>query len=638
MITQESIGKVQFDVIIKEVQSYAIGEYSKEIIKKAELESNLMAVETKQQETAEARIIVDSGQYVPFMGLPHIHSLMQQVEKGLLLQPNELVEVADFLRSNRMIKKFFEKNRHQTLLLYGYSKNLSDFSDIEESIYSKIRHSKITDDASNILRKVRKQLKEKEQEIEAKLWKFIRHPQNKKKIQESLVIKKEERYTIPVKSSYKNTIQGNIVEQSNKGTTVYVEPSAVTKLNEQLMMLKAEEQAEEYQILAELTGYINEKEESINQAIEMVTFFDVIFARAKYSKAINGITPLVNKEERIKVVQGKHPLLFEEAVPLDFSLGMNYRGLVITGANAGGKTVVLKTIGLLTLMTMFGLQIPAEEGTEIAVLDQFYVDIGDQQNIENALSTFSGHMKNIAEILNKVGRHTLVCLDEIGSGTEPNEGAGLAIAILETLYQNGSLVVATTHYGEIKRFSEEHEDFTPAAMAFDEDTLAPQYLLQVGKTGDSQALYIAKKMNMSQSLIKQAAVFIREKTYPTVKKEFVHLERQKNRSSIVAKEDRYKKGDRISLTETKEVGLVFTDEGMDTIQVFVNEEIKEILRKRTRLQASAGLLYPEGYDLDSLFIDFQTRKRARDLERGSKKARKELEKEAKIRRSKRNRE
>jgi dsDNA-specific endonuclease/ATPase MutS2 len=638
MINQESIKKIQFDYIIKEVASYAIGEYSKEQIKKTQLDSNLMAVETKQQETAEARTIVDSGQYVPFMGLPHIRSFMSQVKKGYLLQPHELIEVADFLRSNRMIKNFFEKNRYQTPLLFGYSKNLTDFLEVEESIYSKIKHLKIIDDASSTLRKVRKQMNEKEQEIESKLWKFIRHPQNKKKIQESLVIKKEERYTIPIKSSYKNMIQGNIVEQSNKGTTVYVEPTSVTKLNEQLVLLKAEEQAEEYQILAELTGYVSEQEKNIMHAIEMVTFFDIIFARAKYSKMIEGVTPLVNKEERVRIIQGKHPLLFHEAVPLDFSLGVDYRGLVITGANAGGKTVVLKTVGLLTLMTMFGLQIPAQKGTEIAVLDQFYVDIGDQQNIENALSTFSGHMKNIADILKKAGRHTLVLLDEVGSGTEPNEGAGLAIAILENLYQKGSLVVATTHYGEIKRFAEEHKDFIPAAMAFDEDTFTPQYLLQVGKTGDSQALSIARKMNMSEALIQQAANYIKEKTYPLSKKEFSVIVRHESKPSIVSKEDRYQKGDRILLKESKEVGLVFADEGRATVQVLIQEEIQEVLRKRIELQASAQVLYPDGYDLDSLFVDFQTRKRARDLERGSKKARKELEKEARSRREQRKKE
>lgn len=265
-----------------------------------------------------------------------------------------------------MIQKFFEKNQFQTPLLYHYSKGLESFLNIEEMIYQKIHHQKIADDASSTLRKLRKQISDKEKEIETRLSKFLSNPKNKTMIQESLIINKNEHYTIPIKSSYKNKVAGNIVEQSNKGTTAYIEPAAVTKLNEQISLLKTQEQAEEFQVLAELTGYLNEMEASIDESIELVTVFDIIFARAKYSRFISGVTPLVNKDEKITIIQGKHPLLKGESVPLDFELGKSYRGLVITGANAGGKTVVLKTVGLLTVMTMFGLQIPAQTGTEIA--------------------------------------------------------------------------------------------------------------------------------------------------------------------------------------------------------------------------------------------------------------------------------
>ncbi|EGO2587740.1 endonuclease MutS2 [Enterococcus faecalis] len=635
-MNHETIQKLQFTTILKEVQTRAIGEYSKERLAKMVPATRLETVQSRLTETTEARLIIDSGQHVPFMGLSQITRLLQQVKKGLILTPNELIEVADFLRSSQRIQKFFEKNQYQTPRLFSYSQHLADFRAIEEQIYTKIHNQKVATDASRQLRKIRRQINECQQEIETKVTKFLRNKNNQLYIQENMMVKKGEHYTVPIKASYKNKVSGTIIEQSNKGQTVFIEPVAISKLNEQLTLLKAEETAEEYQILAELTGLINEQERLVDQAVDTMTTLDIIFARGKYSREIGGITPKVNKEERLRIVQGKHPLLLEHAVPLTFSLGAEYRGLVITGANAGGKTVVLKTVGLLTVMTQFGLQIPAQAGTEIPVLDEIFVDIGDQQNLENALSTFSGHMKNIAEMLRNVKRHTLVLLDEIGSGTEPNEGAGLAIAIMETMYQKGALVVATTHYGEIKRFAQEHDDFVPAAMAFDRETLTPKYQLKIGEVGDSQALWIARKMKMEPQLIEKAAHYIQRKEYPTNRSLFKPLKAKETTfTTFVEETDRYQKGDRVLLTETQQIGLVFTDEGEQEIQVFVNDKIENVPRRRLKLQAKAQDLYPQDYDLESLFTDFHERKKLKDIERGSKKAQKQLRKEAEKRAARR---
>ncbi|MGM0213537.1 endonuclease MutS2 [Enterococcus sp. AZ109] len=631
-MNNETINHLQFNRIIEEIQSRAIGNYSKERIAEMKPQSNLATVRAWQKETQEARLIIDSSQHVPFMGLSQIDHLISQVKKGMLLTPPELIEAADFLRSSRMITKFFEKNQYQTPLLYNYAKELPQLLAVEEEIYQKIHNHKVSDDASKNLRRVRKQVNETEREIQDKLLKFLRHPNNKTMLQEALIIKKGEHYTVPIKASYKNKIAGTIVEQSGNGQTAFIEPNTVSKLNERHAMLKAEEVAEEYQVLAELTGLLAENESVIDFAIETITAFDVIFARAKYSRDLNGVTPDVNKSEVIQIKKGRHPFLPKDAVPLDFNLGEKYRGLVITGANAGGKTVVLKTVGLLTLMTMIGLQIPAQAGTKIAVLDHLFVDIGDQQNLENALSTFSGHMHNIAQILNQVKRNTLILLDEIGSGTEPNEGAALAVAIMESMYENGGLVVATTHYGEIKRFAEIHEDFVPAAMAFDRDTLTPKYLLQVGEIGDSQALWIAKKMHMSKGLIQQAQKYIHQKDYRTSKQTFAKTEEpslfKKEKALIL-----FQKGDRVQLTETETIGLVYHDEGESQLAVLVKDEINNVPRQRVKLLMAAQELYPADYDLDSLFIDYHTRKKNRDLDRGSKQAQKQLDKEMRERRT-----
>lgn len=629
-MNQTMLMKLQYNQIIEKIQEKAIGEHSKALIADWLPPSDLATVQKRQTETKEARIILDSSQHVPFMGLSRIVLLMDQVRKGLILTPSDLVECGDFLRSSRLIMKFFEKNQYQTPTLYAYSRYLPDLMEIETAIETKISNQKIVDTATTQLAKIRRKKIEVQKEIQEKLMKFIRHSKNKEMIQESMIVKKGEHYTVPIKASYKNKVAGTLIEESNKGQTAFIEPSAVSKLNEQLNQLVMEETMEEYQILAELTGYLAENETLIDQAIETITVLDCIFSRGKYSREINGITPKVNKTEYIHLIEGRHPFLPDDAIPLNFEIGETYRGLVITGANAGGKTVVLKTIGLLTLMAMLGLQVPAKEGTELAVFDHVFVDIGDQQNLENALSTFSGHLKNIGEMLPKVKRHTLVLFDEIGSGTEPNEGAALAVAIMDEMYRKGALVVATTHYGEVKRFAQEHEDFIPAAMAFDQESLSPLYRLIVGQVGESQALWIAQKMNLSATVLEKAQQYIDKAPFKTTRESF------SQQPKAVAKKIEalilYQKGDRVEWTENKKVGLVYQDDGQEEVQIFVEGQRVDVLRRRIRLLARREELYPQDYDLEQLFTDFHERKQERDLLRGSKKAHKRLDKEAKARR------
>ncbi|KRN92749.1 endonuclease MutS2 [Pediococcus stilesii] len=632
-MNQETLQKLQFDRIINDISKRVIGEHTKERLRQMKIATSIDIVKVRQQETSEARLIVDSGQHVPFMGLIQINRLMIQVEKGIILAPDELIEFADFLRSNRMIQNFFEKNKFQAPLLSKYGQALPNFLTVEDNIYEKIQKNQVADSASKKLRRFRQKLKEVEAEIEVKLQKFLRNSSNQTMIQERLIVQKEGRLTVPIKSSFKNKIDGAVIDQSRNGQTVFVEPQMVNRLNEQIENLKYQIEAEEYQVLAELTGSLSEQAVSIKNSIDAITMMDLIFARAKYGREYDGITPRVNKDEQINIIKGRHPFLGKKAVPLNFNLGKDYRGLVITGANAGGKTVVLKTVGLLTLMMMFGLQIPADSESELAVFDDIFVDMGDQQNLDNALSTFSGHMQNIASILRKVNRNTLILLDEIGSGTEPNEGAGLAIAIMESLYQKGGLLVATTHYGEIKNFAKQHEDFMPALMKFDQKTLTPKYQLQIGQSGDSQALWIARKMKMSKALIQTASKYIDTKNYANKKTIFSHQEGLEN-DKLTSNEVQYQKGDRVQLTFNGKTGLVFEDDGQSRVQVYVDRNIQSIIRRRIKLVNSATELYPNGYDLDQLFSDFHERKEIRDLERGSKIAQKKLDQSARERRNK----
>lgn len=410
-MNQETYNKTQFNQIKEKLMTYAISSYGKELIKRLQPNSHLEVVKKRLQETSEAKALLMANLHVPFMGLNNIEHLTNQVEKGFILEPIELLSYADFLRSSRLIQAFMQKNEFIAPLLARYSDSLQLFSMIEDEIYQVIRNNQVENDASRELRKVRRAIQECEKEIEAKLTSFLRNAQNKPKIQEAIVVKKNERYTIPIKATYKNQISGTIVDASSKGTTVFVEPTTVTKLNDKLYQLKMEEATEVYQILSTLTGLIAEQMVAIQSNLEVVAQYDMIFAKAKYSREINGIEPEINQDGIIEFVNVKHTLLGENAVPLNVTLGQEYRGLTITGPNAGGKTVVLKTVGLITLQTMIGLQIIADAGTNVGIFDQIFVDIGDQQSIENALSTFSGHMQNISEILAKTKRNSLILLD-----------------------------------------------------------------------------------------------------------------------------------------------------------------------------------------------------------------------------------
>lgn len=622
-MNNETYTKTQFNEIKQQLSSYAISSFGKKLIEGTQPHSKLSVVKKRLTETTEAKNLLDSNLHVPFMGLQSIEHITNQLEKGFVLTPQELLEYADFLRSLRLIQQFFEKNQSIAPTLNRYALGLNDFNEIEAEIYQVIRNGRIVDDASRELRRARRDIAETQDKIQELLKKFIR--QNKEKMQEAIITKRNDIFTVPIKAAYKKQVKGTIVELSSKGTTAYIEPSSVSRWNEQLTYHKLVEESEVYQILATLTGLLAEAFPLIQQNIEIIAEFDHIFARGKFSRELKGITPEINTDGYIHLVSATHPLI-EKAVPLDLTIGEEYRGLTITGPNAGGKTVVLKTVALMTLMTMIGLQIPAKDGTEIAIFDQIFVDIGDAQSIENALSTFSGHMQNISEILRQTHKNSLILLDELGSGTEPNEGAALAIAIMEEFYQKGSILITTTHYGEIKRFAEQHPDFITAAMDFDAEHLTPKYRLLIGQTGESNALWIAKKMAISDQIITKAQNYFTDRNYSLEKKSFKKKAKKQISESI---EMTYYKGDKVFLLEQQESALVYQEVPFtDNVTVFLNEQFVEVPKRRIKLEFRASELYPVDYELENLFEDFHRRKERRDIDRGSKKAQRKLKKEA----------
>lgn len=620
--------KLQYNELKDIVKSYCVSGLGKELLNKLEPSTSIKVVRNRLNETTEARAILDAEGHVPFFGISNIASTIQKLEKGMILDPEELVSVSDFLRGCRKIKKFMLDKEFFAPVLASYANSMTEYKSIEEEINFSIKGNSIDVAASKELKRIRNNIDSVDGKIKERLTKFLNSSANKKFIQEFFISKKDDRYTIPIKSSYKNQVAGSIIKASAKGSTVFIEPHTVTKLNAELAGLKAEEAVEEYQILATLSGMVLENIYSIKINMELISQYDMVFAKAKFSKSIDGIEPKLNDHGYIHLVNCKHPLLTGQVVPLHFKIGQEYRSLIITGPNAGGKTIVLKTIGLLTLATMSGLHIAGDKGTEIAIFENVFVDIGDNQSIENALSTFSSHMKNLSEIMRMSNNNTLLLFDEIGSGTEPNEGAALAISILEELYFAGCITVASTHYGEIKRFSEMHDDFMNAAMQFNSETLEPLYKLVIGKSGESNALWIANKMSVKEHVLKRAKEYMGNKEYALEKVNESKIRKPKFVQEKRESHYEYKIGDRVNLLDHDDFGIIYKEkDNFYNVVVYYNGEFVEVNVKRITLEVAAKELYPEGYDLNTLFVDYKERKMQHDIERGSKKALRKIQKE-----------
>ncbi len=628
-----TLEKLNYYEIKEIVKRYCISGLGKSLIDKLEPSTNLKVVKRRLDETSEGRSLLDASYHIPLDGIFNVLPLIDKMEKGASLEPGDLTMMSDFLRGSRKVKNFMKDKEGYAPTLSLYGDNITDLSYIEEEINNSITGNRVDSNASKELKKIRKQMdicegkiKEKEGKIKEKLDRFLKNPANKEYIQDFFISRRNGRYTIPIKSSFKNYVQGTIIEASSKGSTVFIEPDTVGRFTSELSILEAEESVEEYRILAVITEMLYERIKELKMNIDVISELDMIWAKAKYSSEIQGIQPKINDYGYIKITKGCNPLI-KNPVPLDFEIGRDYRTLVITGPNAGGKTVVLKTVGMLTLATMLGFHIKAKGDTEISIFKKIFVDIGDDQSIENALSTFSSHVKNLAHIIKESNKSTLLLFDEIGSGTEPNEGAALAIAVLEDLYKKGCITVATTHYGEIKNFSEQHPDFENAAMEFEKDSLDPLYKMTIGKTGDSNALYISKKMGIPDRILEKTKMYIENKNYNYDMVKESKKAKDKSLNQIEHHVTDYFVGDKVMWLDKNESAIIYKGLDMNNnVTIFYNREFIEVNYRRVKLEFRATELYPEGYDMNQIFVSFKERKLERDIERGSKKALKEIRK------------
>lgn len=465
-----------------------------------------------QEETDEAAKVLRLKGNIPLGGIHDIRPHVKRAQIGGTLSPLELVQVASTVHASRQMKRFVEDLQEVTEvpILLSYTEGIIVLANLEESIRNAIDEGgEVLDGASEALRSLRQQMRTRESRVREKLESMIRSSSASKMLSDAIITIRNDRFVIPVKQEYRSHYGGIIHDQSSSGQTLFIEPQSVVQLNNELQNIRVKEQQEIERILSELSALTAEHHDELLEIVVIMAELDFMFAKARYGSKIKGSKPIVNDEGRINLFQARHPLIsIDEVVPNSITLGSDYTTIVITGPNTGGKTVTLKTVGLCTLMAQAGLQIPALDGSEVAVFGSVYADIGDEQSIEQSLSTFSSHMVNIVEILNKVDYNSLVLFDELGAGTDPQEGAALAISILDEVYKRGARVIATTHYPELKAYGYNREGVINASVEFDVETLSPTYKLLIGVPGRSNAFEISKRLGLKDSVIETARSYI----------------------------------------------------------------------------------------------------------------------------------
>ena len=508
-MNSKAIEKLEFNKICDILQGYAITYIGKDYANSLKPMSSKVEIEKALNQTTEASTILYRKGSCPIFEIEDITSHLKKLNSNLFLSAKQLLDLANILKISSNLKEYFFSNEidmSEFVNLTGLFNNLYINPSIEKVIYSSIiDENTIADEASKELGNIRKSIKNKEQEIRHKLNSFI----NSKYVQESVITMRSGRFVVPVKNEYRSEVKGFIHDISSSGSTVFIEPISVFDLNNDLNNLKNDENVEIEKILQKLSSLFFNIIPNIENNVNLIGLIDFIFAKAKYSNSLNASMPIITDEKQINLKQAWHPLINQnQAVKNDIPIGKDYSSLIITGPNTGGKTVTLKTAGLLVIMAMSGLHITAKEGSQIYVFDNVFADIGDEQSISDSLSTFSSHITNIATILNEATENSFILLDELGSGTDPVEGSSLAISILENLKNLKALTLSTTHYPELKHFALITDGFENASVEFNLDTLSPTYKLLLGVPGTSNAFAISRKLGISEEIISRAKEFI----------------------------------------------------------------------------------------------------------------------------------
>ena len=502
---------LEYDKILAMLKERASCCISRELVDTMEPSGDFDTVERELKLTAEAETLFYKTGRSPVDDFPDMRHCLERMHAALFLSTGELLGIASCLKAARIAKDILAKEVGEESYLYNLAGLLITHRSAEEEINRcVINEDEIFDGASPALARIRRAMRLANEKVREKLNSMIRSTAYQKYLQEPIITIRNGRFVIPVKQEYRQQVPGLIHDQSSSGATLFIEPSAVVELGNEYKKLLAEEADEIERILTELTAMLAPYADEIREDLNIMGQIDLVFAKAKLSRELNAVMPRLNRNNYVRIVRGRHPLIpADRVVPIDIWIGRDYRSLIITGPNTGGKTVTLKIVGLFALMVQSGIFVPANEGSEFPVFEHIYADIGDEQSIEQSLSTFSSHMKNIVGILDKADENSLVLLDELGAGTDPIEGAALAMSILEELNERHCICVSTTHYSEIKAFAMTHEGMENASMEFDIDRLCPTYRLYIGIPGKSNAFEISSRLGLPNSIIDKAKGFLK---------------------------------------------------------------------------------------------------------------------------------
>lgn len=557
-MNKRTLRVLEYYKIIEQLTSYATTPSGKRMCERLKPMTDIITIDKEQEETADALARVYQHGSVSFSGVYPINEALKRAEVGASLSVSELIDVAKLLKVSEHAKQYGEKaeskdeegvtGRNDSLTTYFDS--LVPLNHLAREINRCIlSEDEIADDASAGLKNIRREMKQVNSKVHDILSQIVSKQDNQSMLQDSIVTMRNGRYCIPVKSEYKGQFPGMVHDQSGTGSTFFIEPMAVVNLNNELKELEINEAIEIERILSALSEQVALSKDAIFNNYELLTRLDFIFAKASFAKSYDGSKPLFNEEGKVEIKQGRHPLLEKhKVVPIDLRLGDDFSMLIITGPNTGGKTVSLKTLGIFTLMGQSGLHIPAFQGSKLAVFKDVFADIGDEQSIEQSLSTFSSHMTNIVYIMKHATDETLVLFDELGGGTDPVEGSALAISILSDLHNRNIRCMATTHYSELKTFAMTTEGIENACCEFDVETLSPTYHLLIGIPGKSNAFAIAKKLGLDEAVINAAKEQIDSST---VDMESMLADIEKSRKAILAEQEEIEasKADIVKLKE-----------------------------------------------------------------------------------------
>ncbi|MCG5254533.1 DNA mismatch repair protein MutS [Brevibacillus agri] len=640
--------RLEYDKIKAALMEYAVSYVGKKHVAHMQPLDSAKVLRKKLDETAEAKALLAHGASVPIPSLAGIEQMMSLLGTGYVFTEADFSHLHQFLASCAQLSKYMASKAQIAPRVSSYALTMYTLSRLQAEIEQCIRHGQVVDTASKDLLKVRKRIVVMEERLKRQLDSLT----NKYRsiMQENVISKRNGKYVLPIKKEHRRQVAGSVVDESASGQTVYMEPAELGAVQFELAALKAEEAREVTKVLMQLSAVAEEFSQELHVNVETVGMYDFLFAKAKYALALGAVNVELNEDGLIDVKEARHPLLGRQMVPLDFQIGKSYKSLVITGPNTGGKTLALKTVGLLTAMVQSGLLVPVREGSRFAVFRNIAVDIGDGQSIEHALSTFSAHIHHVIEILRVTDSSTLVLIDEMASGTDPGEGVGLSIAILEELHRRGATVIATTHFNEIKNFAAATDGFQNARMEFDEETLQPLYRLRIGEAGQSYAFVIATKLGIPPEMIKRsreitqsgfagarrgeqgavAAAQVSEKQAVTMREaEGQAAEQQSNQDQQplpptpeidgeppATKKKPFAIGDCVFVSYLGRTGIVFsTADAKGNVGVMIQNQKFKINQKRLSLHIESKELYPADYDMDIVFETKENRKKRKLMSR-----------------------